>query len=491
MFFNRLAALLPRPFLSILILVTIIIGLIGILLNPNNAIGLAFIIVISISLQIWISQNRKIFDKLVPLRKLSKNNHMKLKEETKILASYILPLLPIIAIFWFSVSLFILVICILFFMPLVFFQVKKILNKTKDEKQLKRDYIKNPSKIIVYLSGPPEVYYQIDQWLSVLEKLSFKVAIILRDSPIFDKMQTTNIDIYYAKSERELEWLLLNGAKIILYPNNRERNANALRFSSHTHIFINHGESDKATNQSKVLMAYDYLFVGGPLARNRLLEAGLPVRNEQAVYVGRPQAELIIKSNNKLPKKITKLLYAPTWEGDANSTSYSSVNSFGLEVLEALINSKKFEIKIKPHPLTGTNKTSTKKAFARMCDMCKKNQNAQMLDFDSSLYDAMNWSEVLICDISAVLNEYLISKKPIILCNVMKSSQSISQTHSDFPSSKAANILSSGAQIIDVIDEIEETDPLKENRVQTYQTSLGGDNSFERFENALKKLLNK
>ncbi len=58
--------------------------------------------------------------------------------------------------------------------------------------------------------------------------------------------------------------------RVVLYVNQNTRNFQMFRYGRRWHVFINHGESDKmymTTNQYK---AYDYAFIAGDAARERL-----------------------------------------------------------------------------------------------------------------------------------------------------------------------------------------------------------------------------
>src|SRR3546814_16035023 len=82
------------------------------------------------------------------------------------------------------------------------------------------------------------------------------------------------------------------------------------------HVFINHGESDKmymATNQFK---AYDYAFVAGDAARDRLARVLWDYDLDARTFSnGRPQAAHYSGVLPYTPADRPLLLYAPTWEG--------------------------------------------------------------------------------------------------------------------------------------------------------------------------------
>src|SRR5699024_7020044 len=129
------------------------------------------------------------------------------------------------------------------------------------------------------------------------------------------------------------------------------------------HFFINHGESDKAVNQSKLLMAYDRILVGGPLAERRLRSAGLPVRPGQVIHVGRPQAEMLLRERRATTGAIRTILYAPTWEGFKESVDYSSIGRFSHQMLQPLWRQSDYKILFKPHPYVGLRDKQRRRAL--------------------------------------------------------------------------------------------------------------------------------
>ena len=78
----------------------------------------------------------------------------------------------------------------------------------------------------------------------------------------------------------------------MLYVNQNTRNFQMFRYGRRWHVFINHGESDKmymTTNQYK---AYDYAFIAGDAARERLSRVLWDYDLDQrAIPIGRPQAD--------------------------------------------------------------------------------------------------------------------------------------------------------------------------------------------------------
>jgi len=256
----------------------------------------------------------------------------------------------------------------------------------------------------------------------------------------------------------------------VLYPANPMQNLHALRHFKLNHYFINHGESDKAVNQNKLLLAYDKLLVGGPLAHRRLLEAGLKLREGQVEYVGRPQAEMALdQSESGSVDKITTILYAPTWEGFVEDANYSSVSAFGLGVVQSLV-SAGYKVIFKPHPYTGSRSSLARRYFEEIKGFCAK-KDVEVVDSLVSIHSCMNRSDLLITDISSVLNEYLVTRKPVVLCVTERLSGA--DLCSEFPSSRAAYALENSGNIVALMESIVNGDPLAEKREEVRKDSLG------------------
>lgn len=347
---------------------------------------------------------------------------------------------------------------------------------------IKRDGI----KVVLYVSGLEKVGYQANMWIPVLEKLSQPAAIVIREKRIAEELDDTDLPVYFMKTLRDLEYLEISGVHTILYPANPQKNVQALRLHRLNHYFINHGESDKVVNQSKFLMAYDKLLVAGPLAERRLREADLPLRDNQVVHVGRPQVELLLNQVDQPSTHVQTILYAPTWEGFVEEANYSSVSEVGYEMLQQLAKNKTLKVLFKPHPYTGYNKAGQCGYYLeKMIALCGQHNNLEYVETTQGIHHYMNQSDMLITDISSVLNEYLYTQKPIVLCNVQGHSQTALEQQ--FPSSKAAYLLGGGQSVTSVLEEIVRGDEKYETRKLTCDDSLGrfSESYMQRFDNVV------
>jgi hypothetical protein len=327
------------------------------------------------------------------------------------------------------------------------------------------------------------VAYQVNQWLPVLEQLTVKTLIVVRERRIAQGIDATEIPIFFARTMFDVETIYStvgDSLRVVLYPSNARKNLESFRHFQIQHFFINHGESDKSVNQSKLLMAYDKLLVGGPLAEQRLREAGLPLRDNQIEYVGRPQAEILLKQSSS-NEKIKTLFYAPTWEGFRKDADYCSLSSFGLSMLKELIDSGKYRVLVKLHPYTGHRSHEVREAQLAMKRLAQQSDVIEWLDSSLPIHECMNRSDLMVCDISSVLNDYLITRKPMILMNTR--ALPTAQLERQFPSTRACYVLNSGASILEILNGIDSKDVKQDDRAWVRKQSLGDhpEGAMERF----------
>lgn len=348
----------------------------------------------------------------------------------------------------------------------------------------------HPFDVVFYVSGPKNSGYQINQWIPVAERMKVKSAICVRKFHLLKEIDETIVPVFYAHSLADVESVKkYGGARVFLYPANFQENVASLRHADVQHYFINHGESDKVVNQSKFLMAYDKLLVAGPLAHDRLKAAGLPLRDNQVEYVGRPQLEIFLEKSDA-KRVVRRILYAPTWEGFVDEADYCSVSDFGVCVLEQILINTKMEVIFKPHPFTGLRRKSVRKSLSKIKSMEKLFPNLRVLGGDEKIYPYMNWCDLMIADIGSVVNDFLVTGKPVIVTSVQ--GLSLKALHEKFPTTQGAYIVEPGSDPHALLSLISKTDPLKESRNSVRQVSLGhfSESSLARFEGIICNGLN-
>ena len=216
--------------------------------------------------------------------------------------------------------------------------------------------------MLSYFSDDPTRVYQLLQWLPVLELLdkSHPVGIVLREADTADIVrEQTRLPVYVAVEFDTLSELFAElDAKVVLYCNNGMRNFNALLNTRMLHVHINHGESDKMSMVSNNAKAYDRVFVAGEAAVQRQRGALMELDESKLVRIGRPQLDL--RPDPILPASPRRtVLYAPTWEGDADYNCYTSVDVFGPQIVRGLLAVADTRVVYKPHPKVTTSEDPT------------------------------------------------------------------------------------------------------------------------------------
>ncbi|PVG81493.1 CDP-glycerol--glycerophosphate glycerophosphotransferase, partial [Nocardioides gansuensis] len=179
--------------------------------------------------------------------------------------------------------------------------------------------------MIAYFAGDPSRTYQLVQWLDVFEILNdvHPVCVVLRDPESAAVIESrTDLPLFTAATLNELTDLYAGlDAKLVLYCNNSVLNFESLLDSRRLHVHINHGESDKHSMASNNAKAYDRVFVAGEAAVQRYLAGLLEFDGGRLVRIGRPQLDLR-RTPLLAPSSRRTVLYAPTWEGDAEYNDY-------------------------------------------------------------------------------------------------------------------------------------------------------------------------
>ena len=182
----------------------------------------------------------------------------------------------------------------------------------------------------VYYAARSGARYQLGMWLPYLERLNRRFIVITRyPHTVAEISDLTSAPVLVPKlksSNGRLWHLVVDSLKAAFYVQNHQANVDMLRFPRLTHIWLNHGDSDKAANYSARHAAFDKVFVSGQQGVERYAEHGVRIRPDQFAIVGRPQIERIETHDEPLPLGAPRtVLYAPTWHGGKPNTNYSSL----------------------------------------------------------------------------------------------------------------------------------------------------------------------
>ena len=284
----------------------------------------------------------------------------------------------------------------------------------------------NDVHVIAYFADDPTRSYQLVQWLDVLALLheQHPVAIVVRDAASGEVLrERTDLPVLTAVEFPELTALYERlDAKVVLYCNNSMLNFQSLLDGRRLHVHINHGESDKQSMASNNAKAYDRVFVAGEAAVQRHVTGLLELDTRRLVRTGRPQLDLR-PAPLLAPSTRRTVLYAPTWEGDADYNDYTSLDVLGPLIVEAVLEVPDVRLVYKPHPKIVTSTTPAVREahleVLRLVDEAGEREpgagHAQVLRGD--ILAVIPDCDAMITDVSSVGLDwlYLRTEKPIFL----------------------------------------------------------------------------
>lgn len=307
----------------------------------------------------------------------------------------------------------------------------------------------NDVSVIAYFAGDPTRTYQLAQWLEVLEILDrvHPVGLVLRDPDSAELIGSrTELTVLTAPSFPELTELYARlDAKVVLYCNNSVLNFESLLDSRRLHVHINHGESDKQSMASNNAKAYDRVFVAGDAAVQRYVTGLLDFDASRLVRVGRPQLDLPRTPLLEQSPRRT-VMYAPTWEGDADYNDYTSVEVLGEQIVRAILDVPDVRLVYKPHPKVTTSLTpAIAEGHLRILGLIEE---AGRLDPDAGhtpvlvgdILAVMPGCDAMVTDVSSVGLDwlYLHTDKPIFLTDPHGDVEAL---HHQAPISRCADVV--------------------------------------------------
>lgn len=286
--------------------------------------------------------------------------------------------------------------------------------------------------VMVYFPGTQEDIYQLRQWYGPLRALDERhsLIVVLQDSRTarIVRAESGLAAITIARYGRLDDLLSRSEVKLALYVNHSPQNFAALRFMSLAHIYLSHGDSDKGVSVSNQVKAYDFLFVAGQAAIDRIQNYTMLYDAAQhCMLIGRPQLDderarrgSAGSSARTASQGVSTVLYAPTWEGAQPSLAYGSVVSHGPVLVRSLLADGRFTVVYRPHPLNGVTSAEYSAADAEvrrlLTDAAAQNPaKGHRVETDLPVSDSFARADLLVCDVSAMAMSWLPSGKPMVI----------------------------------------------------------------------------
>ncbi len=289
---------------------------------------------------------------------------------------------------------------------------------------------------VLYFSGEADAIYQVNMWLSTMERLGVPVIILLREKANLPLVGQTTLPIICIPSASDLMDFRLPTVRVGFFVAHVGKNIHLMREPRIKTVFIGHGESDKVASVNPVTKGFDEVWVAGRVSRERWAAAKVGVRDEAIVEVGRPQLAGILEASPMPTDRRISVLYAPTWEGWTSDPYSCSLITMGPSLVRWLLQQPGLRVIYKPHPFTGKVSAAARRANAQVISLINGNADGAVLAGSSAedwaavtdkhlvvagptptLYDCFNHSDLLIGDISSVVPDFMSSGKPYVIPN--------------------------------------------------------------------------
>lgn len=207
----------------------------------------------------------------------------------------------------------------------------------------------NP-RIVVYFGSHASELYRLESWLATFERLGDPVLVVVRDREAFGSLGPTRLPILYAADATELARVELPELALVLYVSPDANNADLRRRRGPRHVYIGHGDSDRPRSTSPLILGYDEVWVAGSAGRQRLLTAELGLDERRIVEIGRPQLDELAAMPVRPAEYPTLILYAPTVPDPDGGLPQCSLVTFGVDLVRWLLDEPDVCVLYRPHP---------------------------------------------------------------------------------------------------------------------------------------------
>jgi CDP-glycerol glycerophosphotransferase (TagB/SpsB family) len=205
-----------------------------------------------------------------------------------------------------------------------------------------------------------------------------------------------------------------------------------------------------ASNNAK---AYDRVFVAGEAAVQRHEAGLLEFDTSRLVRIGRPQLDLRPPALLE-PSPRRTVLYAPTWEGDAEYNDYTSVDTLGVDIVRAVLAVPDVRVVYKPHPKVTTSRLAPiadahRSILAILAEAARRDPAAGHRSITvGDILAVIPDCDAMITDVSSVGLDwlYLRTEKPIFLTDRHRDAERLRQ---EVPVSRCADVVAdvTGAEL--------------------------------------------
>lgn len=335
----------------------------------------------------------------------------------------------------------------------------------------------------VYFASTVGASYQVGMWLPYFVRIGRPFVILTRTVPMLGQIarlceeQGLDVPVVHRPTLRSLEDVLVPSMTSAFYVNNAVRNTHFIERRELTHVWLNHGDSEKPACYNPVHAVYDLIFAAGQAGIDRYARHGVQIPREKFRVVGRPQVEQVEPARGPVAEQQPPtVLYAPTWQGPYADTRVYSL-PLGTAIVTALLK-RGVRVVFRAHPFNyryAESQTMIAEIGALLdADRGRTGRNhlwGPAAERELSVEDCFNLSDAMVSDVSAVVSDYLRSDKPFAMVSVGRTPE---QLVVEAPAARAAYVLREDLSNLDgVLDDLLGADPLAAARIQTRVYYLG------------------
>ena len=334
----------------------------------------------------------------------------------------------------------------------------------------------------VYFAGSAGAGYQIGMWAPYFARIGRPFVVVTRVSETMGEISRAlrrhgvEAPVIHRPTLRGLEEVMVPSLTTAFYVNNAARNTHFIERRELTHVWLNHGDSEKPACYNPVHAIYDLIFVAGQAGAERYARHGVTIPAEKFRIVGRPQVEVIEQRRTRTEGQPPTVLYAPTWQGP-----YADTRLFSLPVAVPLVEqllASGARVIFRAHPLNYRFRSSTAmiKKVSRLLARHRRETGVEHLwgtkaERALTIEDCFNASDAMIADVSAVVSDYLYSDKPFAVVAV---GRSVEELMRDAPAARAGYLLQEDlSNLPEVLVDMLGPDPLADVRARTRVHYLG------------------
>lgn len=267
-------------------------------------------------------------------------------------------------------------------------------------------------EFIVYY-GEPKAQSHFHMWDTVFSPCAGQYMSVFRHAKPWQAQMGSDTVIPVANiAQSEALFARMPNLKAIFYPANNGLNLQAVRNSKYQHVFLGHGDSNKASSANKAFRLYDEVWVAGQAHQDRFQAVPGDFSAIKFRIIGQPwMADWLDNRPADTTSEDTDWGYFPTWRGYYRDSDYSSMH-LAPQIADI---AQKYagehgagHIKLHPWATSAQKKTAHKQMDIQ--------RGHHVVDPTSELRDVLNRPlRFVVCDISAALTECLYLNVPIFL----------------------------------------------------------------------------